>query len=424
MKKILFLLLFLFSITVFAHPMPNTVIALDVHSKKINCELKLPLKELQLVVPFDVTKNTQKLIENHGKYLSKYILSHFTILGSNGKKWNIETNGMTVLESQQQDTGKYKELIVSLSIFPKETDNIRNFTIIYDAIMHQVVTHRALITVRQDWENGNLGESNTEIGTININIDTNMPQPFKVNLKEGSNWKGFESMVALGMKHIYEGIDHLLFLLVLLLSAPLISNGKKWIGFGGNRYSLIRILKIVTAFTIGHSITLIIGSFGLINSNAKWVEIIIAFSILITAIHAIRPLFPNKEVYVAAGFGLIHGLAFATILSDLNLETNKLALSLLGFNIGIELMQLFVIVLVIPWFLLLAPHKIYKRIQIIGAIIGGIAAMAWLVERITEKPNFISVHLQNGHKFSVWVVFLLACFTVFYTALNKSKKQS
>lgn len=394
--------------------MPNTMMLLDVHSKNINCELQLPLKELQFAVPYDVTKNPNAVLKLHEKELSQYILSHFAIKGESGKNWDISLSKIEIKTDEQEATGKYQELIAFLTITPKDNENTRKFTIYYDGIAHQVITHKILVAVRQDWENGKIEAGNTEVGSITANIDTAKVPPFKVNLSEGSNWKGFKRMVNLGMEHIAEGTDHLLFLLVLLLSAPLIAENRKWVKSGTAKYSLLRILKIVTAFTIGHSITLLIGSLGWLNPNTKWVEILIALSILVTAIHAMKPLFPNKEIYVAAGFGLIHGLAFATILSNLHLDSGKFILSLLGFNIGIELMQIFVILIVMPWFLLLSPHKIYKWVRIIGASLAGIAAIAWMMERYTEKANFISLHLQNSADYGMWIVFGLAIFTIGY----------
>lgn len=421
-KSILVGLVFFYSIVIFAHPMPNSVIALDVKSNSISCELQLPLKELQFAVPFDVTQNTINLIKNHQQDLSNYILSHFSIQGNSDSKWSLVIQKIILAKSKQEATGLYQELLVTILISPNPKDDLRSFIINYDAIVHQVVTHRTIVTIRQDWKNGQIGEKNTEIGTISIDVDSNKVLPFKVNLSKGSNWKGFKSMVALGMKHIAEGTDHLLFLLVVLLSAPLISNGKKWIGSGGTKYSLIRILKIVTAFTIGHSITLIIGSFGLINPNTKWVEVVIALSILFTAIHAIKPIFTNKEIYIAGSFGLIHGLAFAAILSDLNLETNKLILSLLGFNIGIEIMQLFVIFLVIPWLLLLSSYKIYKWVCIFGAAFAAIAAISWTLERYNGESNFVSTLILKTSAYSLCLVFCLACFTILFILLKKEKR--
>lgn len=423
MKRFIILFSLLSSCFALSHPMPSSVIVLDVKSKSIHCELQLPLKELQFAVPFDVTMNTVHLLKNHERELSKYILSHFSIRGKSGDKWDVHIDKMNVLKTEQVATGKYEELIVQLVITPKRTNNLREFSIHYDGILHQVVTHRALVIIRQDWENGKIEEDNTEIGAINVDINTLKVSPFKVNLAKGSNWNGFKSMVNLGMKHISEGTDHLLFLLVLLLSAPLLSINNNWIRSGGINYALIRILKIATAFTIGHSITLIIGSFGLINPNEKLVEVCIALSIVITAIHAIKPIFPNKEIYVASSFGLIHGLAFATILTNLNLDTNKLIVSLLGFNIGIEMMQLFVIVLVMPWLLILSTYRIYKWIRIFGGIFTGIVSMAWAIERYTGKSNSISTYLENTSTYSLWFVVGLASFTIIYMLTRKVKKE-
>jgi hypothetical protein len=403
-----------------AHPMPNSILTLDVNTEKIYCTLELPLKELQLAVPFDVTQNPRILIKNHQQDLAYYILSHFRILGKNGQKWNMIINQISIAKSEQEAKGKYDDLVIALIIEPINTNTTRQFTICYDAIIHQVITHRAIVTIRQDWENGNVGENNIEIGTIGIDSNTLKVNPFKVNLAKGSNWKGFKSMVILGIKHIYEGTDHLLFLLVLLLTAPLLAANNRWIGSGGTKYALIRVLKIATAFTIGHSVTLIIGAFGLINPNIKPVEVLIALSIFFTAIHAIKPFFHNKEIYIAAGFGLIHGLAFAGILTGLNLNTHKLIISLLGFNIGIELMQLLVIVLVMPWLLLLSTHKVYQWIRIAGAVLAGIASLAWALERQTGKSNVIATLLQNSPIYSVWLVFGLACFTLLYTLFKKT----
>src|SRR5271165_3502823 len=125
---------------------------------------------------------------------------------------------------------------------------------------------------------------------------------------------GFVNLFRLGMRHIAEGTDHLLFLLVLLLPAPLIVVGSRWAGFAGMSNSVLRILKIVTAFTIGHSITLALAAFGIVRVPSRPIEVLIAVSILVSAIHALRPIFPGKEAGIAAYFGLIHGLAFAATL--------------------------------------------------------------------------------------------------------------
>lgn len=416
MKKYFYLLLFfIFCIEGFSHPIPNSVMLLDIKNKQVLCEIQMPLKELQLAVPFDVTNNTENLLKNHREDLLEYILKHFHIEGSDKTIWNISVLGLKIDKAEQTATGVYKELIVSYLITPKNNASNKQFTIFYDAISHQVVTHKTILSVRQDWDNGSFGEKNTEIGIISYDSDSKKVLPFLVNIENGSNWKGFRSMVVLGMNHIAQGSDHLLFLLVLLLCAPLIANGKRWENNQKIKYSLIRILKITTAFTIGHSITLLIGTLGWLQPQPKIIEILIAISILITAIHAIRPIFPDKEIFVAAGFGLIHGLAFATVLCNLKLETSKTILSLLGFNIGIEIMQVFVIMIVMPWILILSKDKIYTYFRFFGAIFAAIASIAWILERYSEKSNWVSIFIQKILEQSIWIVFTLAGFVIVHS---------
>jgi hypothetical protein len=226
------------------------------------------------------------------------------------------------------------------------------------------------------------------------------------------------------MQHIKEGTDHLLFLIVLLLPATLLINGKQWGRFGGTKYSILRLLKIVTSFTIGHSITLLIGALGWLKLAAQPVEILIAFSILVSAIHAIRPIFPGKEMYVAAGFGLIHGLAFASILANLKLGAGTMALSILGFNLGIEVMQLFVVLITIPWLIILSQTPTYKYVRVGGAIISGVIAIAWILERITQTPNIVSAFVNKATEQARWAILILAALALVSMLLKRRVSRS
>jgi hypothetical protein len=199
---------------------------------------------------------------------------------------------------------------------------------------------------------------------------------------------------------------------VLLLPAMLLTNGTRWGAFGGIGYSLTRLLKIVTAFTIGHSLTLLIGAMGLVKLPGQLVEILIALSILVSAVHAMRPIFPGSEVFIAGSFGLIHGLAFATVLSSLNLNAGKLALSILGFNLGIEAMQLFVIAMIIPWLILVSKTPAYKWIRLPGAGMAAIAALAWITERSTGKVNPISEFVQVASRYGGQCIATLAIISI------------
>lgn len=220
------------------------------------------------------------------------------------------------------------------------------------------------------------------------------------------------------MQHIREGTDHLLFLLVLLLPATLKVFGRHWGDFGGTQYSLVRLLKIVTAFTLGHSITLLAGALRWLTLPQQPVEVLIAISVLVTAIHAIRPIFPGREAQVAAGFGLVHGLAFATVLADLKLPAGPLALSILGFNLGIEFMQVFVIALTMPWLIVLSTTPAHRVVRIGGALLAGTAAIGWIVNRVSGESNGVERAMTTVTEYAPLAVVMLALVAMpayFYT---------
>jgi hypothetical protein len=221
-------------------------------------------------------------------------------------------------------------------------------------------------------------------------------------------------MVGLGMSHIWEGTDHLLFLLMLLLPAPLLVENRRWSRYIGLKESAWKLLRIITAFTLGHSLTLILGTLGLVPFSSRWIEIWIAVSILISAIHAIFPLFYKKETYIAAGFGLIHGLAFSNTLIDLSLSATQTGLSILGFNLGIELMQLLVMCAILPSLLVICSHSLsfYHNIRGIGAAAAIIAALAWMLERITQQSNVIARFLENASSHLVAFIVVIALLAV------------
>ena len=409
---------------VIAHPMPSSMVILKIHEKNISGDIQLPLGELQSAIGMGVNDNSERLIERLGDSLRIYLQKHIRPRTFDGKLWNVELGEMQVNETKSELSGEYKELVVAFVMTPPQHYDLRNFYFDYDVILHQVASHKTLIAIKQDWQQGIMHEDSTtqQVGVIEWDIVNNKLNPFQISLQQGSVWTGFKSMVSLGAKHISEGTDHLLFLLVLLLPIPLLVNQKKWASTRSVRQSLLLIFKVVTAFTIGHSITLLFGALGWVFLPSKPIEVMIGVSILVSAIHAIKPIFPNKETYIALGFGLIHGLAFAYTLQDLNLSTSKMALSILGFNLGIELMQLVVIIAVIPWLILLSRTSFYLFFRVLGAILAGIAALAWIIERLFEESNVVTDLITKAANYSIWLLGVLIFGAVFSYFLENNKK--
>jgi hypothetical protein len=407
----------------YTHPQPTTMLMLDVGSDRVTMNLHVPLNELELAFGHNVTRASGP---SWRPSFEKYLIDHIRPASLEGNPWSVHIVAISLADAEQAVTGRFQEALVELALTPPAASpRTRNFILNYDLILHQVVTHKTLVSVQGDWAAGQVEP--VQLGVIEVNTGTGRVEPLAVNLGEGSSWQGFSRMVSLGAEHIRDGTDHLLFLLLLLLPAMLTVRGHKWRSFKGGHQSLLQLVRIVTAFTLGHSVTLLVGALHWLTLPQQPVEVAIACSILITAIHAIRPIFPGKEAQVAAGFGLVHGLAFASVLADLKLAAGAMAQSILGFNIGIELMQIFVIVLTMPWLLLLSLTPAYPGVRVGGASLAAIAALSWIANRLSGKANAVEQLITTVTPFAPLGILLLAVIAMpayLYTAVQQTRRQS
>ncbi|HTJ52689.1 MAG TPA: hypothetical protein VL443_24705 [Cyclobacteriaceae bacterium] len=205
-----------------AHQTPSTIILLDVKPGVVMVELQLPLGELELAFGHNqgITKNTETLVERLGPQLKEYLIAHIHPMVAKDQPWLVEVTDMTVGKSEQTVSGPYQEITVHLILTPPAGASTRKFIFDYDVIMHQLVTHSALVSIRSDWQLGISDEQPVEVGVIRVDTKTTLIYPLEINLENGSRWTGFKGIVSLGMQHIKEGTDHLLFLLTLLVSCP------------------------------------------------------------------------------------------------------------------------------------------------------------------------------------------------------------
>ena len=194
----------------------------------------------------------------------------------------------------------------------------------------------------------------------------------------------FRAFMDAGIWHIWKGYDHILFLLTLLLPAVVIYQAGHWQPRASPREALFDVLKVVTAFTLAHSLTLSLAVNGLVNLPSRLVESAIALTVLLGALNNLFPIVRERRWMVAFGFGLIHGLGFASVLSDLGLRGWNLAVALIGFNTGVEVGQLTIVSILIPLAYSLRGTRFYRRALMPtgAATIGGIAAY-WLAMRAT-----------------------------------------
>jgi hypothetical protein len=284
----------------------------------------------------------------------------------------------------------------------------RKFDLRYDAIIDRVTNHFVLVFAHSDFRTGTFSSEPEMIGGLQAPVFSAL-----VDRGQGSAWRGFASAMRLGMRHIAEGHDHLLFLIALILPAPLIARAGRWAEFGGVRHTAEGLAAVVSAFTVGHSITLIGGAFFGWKLPSQPVEIGIATSIFISSIHAWRPIFQGREALIAGGFGLVHGLAFATVIANFGLEPLQKAQSILGFNLGIELIQLAVVLSVLPSLVVLARLPSYVWLRSGGALLAAVASLAWIAERVTGQENPIAEGIDAALGKAPWLLAALSIAAAF-----------
>lgn len=190
---------------------------------------------------------------------------------------------------------------------------------------------------------------------------------YEFNLEDLQTPNSFGQFLTLGIKHITFGFDHLLFLLALLLVVSKFSE----------------IAKIVTFFTIAHSITLSLVALNIISVPSFLVEPIIAVSIIYVGLENIFKTEQKKRWLIAYIFGLVHGLGFASVLQEIEIgEGISSVMPLLSFNLGVEIGQFAIILLVLPVLWKLNRETFYaKKFVPICSVLIAFAGLYWLIER-------------------------------------------
>ena len=198
-----------------------------------------------------------------------------------------------------------------------------------------------------------------------------------------NKWRQGWTFVGEGVWHIWLGFDHILFLLSLLLPAVLRREGDRWVGVEQFPPAFLQVLKIVTAFTLAHSLTLSLAALSVIQVPARIVESVIAASVALAALNNLWPWFRGKGWLVAFGFGLVHGFGFANVLTELGLARQTLALALVGFNVGVELGQLAIVSVFLPLAFGLRRSWFYQTVTFkFGSAAVVLIATGWMVERM------------------------------------------
>jgi hypothetical protein len=371
-----------------AHQAPNSEAYLDFQDDHVQLELVIPAAEYAYASGNRIGGDGAALA------LARRYLSENISASSDAGSWQMQVDR---LEFNNGDGSE--DLVATLSFLPSNPDDLREFKLGWRAIIRAVPDHFVLVMLRRDPAT-KLGDEPDVIGTFRGSRDT-----LAIKRDASRDWMPFANAVRLGGAHILGGIDHLAFLLALLLPLPLLARGGRWRETQGSKSTIRSAAILISGFTLGHSATLIAASLGGLTLPGALVETLIAVSVLIAAIHAIRPVFPRREALFATLFGLVHGLGFAGFLSATDLSVARNIVTLLGFNIGIELVQIAIALAIVPALVTIAATPAYQWLRSALALFCCAIAAVWVADRYVGLDEAFIAPFETAVEASLMLVF-------------------
>ena len=374
MHKLLFFIvaLLLPSANLFAHAKGEDYIFINVLEQSIEGEFQVNVEDLRGKLGIDITGTDEKSLSNlqqHNAAIFEYIHEHFAIIPASGTPYTIDFAPSGPLQATE-DFVRYPFSIATGSA-PKR------LTIHHNMYYQQDRTHRGLLLLQYNVvTDKNYGAEYTAL----IFNPTNQVQ--ELDLENVSGLIRKREMVAEGVWHIWIGIDHILFLLALMLPIVLVRKGAAWHPVERAGPASRSLVGIVTVFTIAHSITLLLAAFDLIPIQPRIVESVIALSIVVVALNNIFQWISRGALLTIFVLGLFHGFGFASVMGNLPFRMTDLVTMVVLFNIGVEVGQVAIVAALFPLLYWLRVNRHYIPIVLTGgswalAAIGGF----WFLQR-------------------------------------------
>jgi len=247
----------------------------------------------------------------------------------------------------------------------------------YDVLLDEDSSQSGLLVIENDWKSHTFAN---EAGVSLVFDDANRAQ--RLDLTKSTIERGLIAMIGLGMQHILEGLDHVLFLIAILLPAVVQRAGGRWVPVTEFRSALWHVVKVITVFTIAHSVTLSLAALGLLNVPSRLVESMIAGSIVVAALDVFFPILGKRIILIIFLFGLFHGAGFAGVILSMDIHPDYMVWTLLGFNVGVEIGQLAIVLVLFPLLFAIRNNALYLRygMPAIALLLIAVASY-WFIER-------------------------------------------
>lgn len=355
-----------------AHSSSNSYLTLSAPEGKLSLRADIHLRDADLIFDLDHNRDGQLTWgETQGRSAElRTWLEQGIGLSASGQ---VCTLGVADLQASQHADGMYLSALWT-PVCPGLTDVTQaSLALRYGLIFAQDNLHRGLLKVDLP------GNQSSAL------LSPERPDT-QISASDSSAWRVFGRYVIEGVWHIWIGIDHIVFLLSLLVLAPLQPSRQRvvhWPAAPQARPVVLDVLAVVTAFTVAHSITLGLTITGWLTPPADLVEPAIAISVVLAALNNLLGFSALKRWRLAFVFGLVHGFGFASVLLDLGLPASALLAALGGFNIGVELGQLAIVGVFLPAAWWLRHTRFYRWVVVAGgsaAIV--VLGVFWTLERV------------------------------------------
>lgn len=356
--------LFLVS-TAQAHQLSTSYITLDAtNDSQFTGSWQINVADLEQQIAFDLNQDGDiawhEITAKHSA-ISDFVLTSLTAKSIDEQACALSSSAPLQLDSHFNQP----YVVIALQLACPTAASNDALTLAYTAFFDSDANHKAIVTINQQ--------------TRVISKD-NPAQTF--DFATSSYLTTFNQYVYQGVLHIWLGLDHILFLIALLLTCVLVRKTSKWQGIESKATIFKHTAWIVTAFTLAHSITLTATAMQLVSPNSRWVELGIAISVLFAALNNIWPLVIRLG-WVTFAFGLLHGMGFASVLGELGLSSDYQLLSVLAFNLGVEIGQLAILVVALPVLIWARNYQWYQKwVMPAGSLVIAIIAVQWSLERI------------------------------------------
>ena len=364
MSRALALLLLLASFAAEAHKPSDSYLHLNIGGARVSGQWDIALRDLEQAIGLDANADgeiTWGELRARQADIAAYALARLSVSGDE-KNCPLSVTGHAV---DQHSDGAYEVLRFAADCEAAPAAIEIGYSLFFDFDAQ----HKGLLNLAYQ-------------GRAQSLVFTPEQSKQRFVLGEMSAFRQFLSYGREGVWHIWIGYDHILFLISLLLPAVLLRQQRHWLPVTCFGDAFWDVFKIVTSFTVAHSITLSLAALGVISLPSRLVESAIAASVVLAALNNLLPVVSGRRWVVAFAFGLIHGFGFASVLTELGLPRDALVLALVGFNLGVEGGQLTIVTAFLPLAYYLRASAFYRRVVLFAGSVAIVAvATVWLLER-------------------------------------------